>query len=98
YVIVKTGTKEFDYPRGKDNAYTTYDGADGVPVGGTLWRSLFAWDLDDLNILLSDYLTGDSKILLHRNIRDRVQTIAPFLRLDRDPYLVISDGRLYWFQ
>ena len=97
-VIVKTGAKEFDYPKGEENAYTTYDGADGVPIGGTLWRSLFAYALGDMNILLSGYLTGESRILLHRNIRDRVQTIAPFLRLDSDPYLVISGGRLFWFQ
>src|SRR5208337_3321740 len=49
-------------------------------------------------ILLSGYITGDSKILLHRDIRDRVQTIAPFLQLDRDPYIVVSDGRLFWIQ
>src|SRR5271166_1244357 len=53
YVIVKGGTPEFDYPKGKDNAYTRYDGADGIPIGGTAWRSLFAWYLDDVNILLS---------------------------------------------
>jgi uncharacterized protein len=98
YVIVETATPEFDYPRGKDNAYTRYDGADGVPIGGGAWRSLFAWTFDDVNILLSGYITGESKILLHRDIQDRVQTIAPFLQLDRDPYIVVSDGRLYWIQ
>jgi uncharacterized protein len=98
YVIVKGATPEFDYPKGKDNAYTSYDGADGIPIGGTAWRSLFAWYFGDVNILLSGYITGESKILLHRNIEDRVRTIAPFLRLDPDPYVVISDGRLYWIQ
>ena len=98
YVIVKGGTPEFDYPKGKDNVYTSYDGADGIPIGGTAWRSLFAWYLDDVNILLSGYITGESKIMLHRNIEDRVRTIAPFLQLDPDPYMVISDGRLYWIQ
>ncbi len=98
YVIVKTGTPEFDYPRGKDNAYTHYNGAAGVPIGGAAWRSLFAWYFDDVNILLSGYITGESKIMLHRNIQDRVRTIAPFLQLDRDPYIVVSDGRLYWIQ
>src|SRR5271170_813482 len=96
YVIVKTGTPEFDYPKGKDNAYTTYDGKDGVPIGGTAWRTLFAWYFNDVNILLSRYTTSESRILLHRNIQDRIRTIAPCLRLDRDPYVVISDGRLYW--
>ncbi len=98
YVIVKTGTPEFDYPKGKDNAYARYDGADGVPIGGIGWRALFAWQMDDLNILLSDYITSESRILLHRDIKDRVGTIAPFLQLDRDPYVVISAGRLYWVQ
>ena len=97
-VIVKTGAKEFDYPKGQENAYTTYDGSDGVPIGGALWRTLFAWTFGDVNILLSGYLTPESRILLHRNIRDRVRTIAPFLRLDHDPYLVISGERLFWFQ
>jgi uncharacterized membrane protein (UPF0182 family) len=98
HVIVKTGAKEFDFPKGQENAYTTYDGADGVPIGGSMWRSLFAWYFGDLNILLSGYVTGESRILFHRNIRDRVQTIAPFLRLDSDPYLVVSEGRLFWIQ
>jgi uncharacterized membrane protein (UPF0182 family) len=98
YVIVKTSTPEFDYPQGKDNVYAYYDGADGIPIGGAAWRSLFAWYFDDVNILLSDYITGQSRIMLHRNIQDRVRTIAPFLQLDRDPYMVISDGRLYWMQ
>jgi uncharacterized membrane protein (UPF0182 family) len=97
-VIVKGSTPEFDYPKGKDNAYATYDGKDGIPIGSARWRSLFAWYLGDINILLSRYLTGDSRILIHRNIRDRVQTIAPFLRLDHDPYIVVSDGRLYWIE
>jgi uncharacterized membrane protein (UPF0182 family) len=98
YVIVKTGTPEFDYPKGKDNVYARYDGADGIPIGGIGWRALFAWQMDDLNILLSDYITSESRILLHRNIKDRVGTIAPFLQLDRDPYVVISAGRFYWMQ
>ena len=98
YVIVKTSTPEFDYPKGKDNAYARYDGADGIPIGGIGWRALFAWQMEDLNILLSDYITSESRILLHRNIKDRVGTIAPFLQLDRDPYVVISAGRLYWMQ
>jgi uncharacterized membrane protein (UPF0182 family) len=98
YVIVKTSTPEFDYPKGKDNAYARYDGADGIPIGAIGWRALFAWHMEDVNILLSDYITSESRILLHRNIKDRVGTIAPFLQLDRDPYVVISAGRLYWMQ
>ena len=85
-------------PRARTTSTRHYDGADGIPIGGIGWRSLFAWQLDDLNILLSDYITGESRIMLHRNITDRVETIAPFLKLDRDPYMVISEGRLYWIQ
>ncbi len=98
YVIVKGSTPEFDYPKGKYNVYAAYDGKDGIPIGGAAWKALFAWYFDDVNILLSRYITGESRILVHRNIQDRVRTIAPFLQLDRDPYVVISDGRLYWMQ
>jgi len=98
YVIVKTSTPEFDYPKGQDNAYTAYRGTDGVAVGGLARRSLFAWHYGDANILLTGYITGESRILLHRNIQDRVSTVAPFLRLDHDPYVVVSEGRLFWIQ
>jgi uncharacterized membrane protein (UPF0182 family) len=98
YVVVKGSTPEFDYPKGKDNVYASYDGADGIPIGGAFWRSLFAWQYDDVNILLSSYITPQSRIMIHRNIQDRIETIAPFLHLDRDPYIVISGGRLYWMQ
>jgi uncharacterized membrane protein (UPF0182 family) len=98
YVIVNGSTPEFDYPQGKLNAYAPYDGTAGVAVGGTARRTLFAWYFDDPNILLSQYITDDSRILFRRNIQDRVRTIAPFLRLDQNPYMVISDGRLFWMQ
>jgi uncharacterized membrane protein (UPF0182 family) len=98
YVIVKGSAPEFDYPAGKDNVYANYDGADGIPIHGAAWRALFAWYLDDVNILLSRYIVNESRIMLHRNIQDRAQTIAPFLQLDHDPYVVISGGRLYWMQ
>ncbi|MFP3565186.1 UPF0182 family protein [Paraburkholderia sp. SIMBA_030] len=98
YVIVKGSVPEFDYPKGKDNVYTAYSGRDGVAIGSTARRSLFAWQLDDPNILLTGYITDDSRILLHRNIQDRVRTIAPFLSLDHDPYIVVSNGRLFWMQ
>ena len=98
YVIVRASTPEFDYPKGKDNVYATYEGAGGIPMGGALRSSLFAWYFGDINLLLSAYITEDSRIMLRRNIRERVQAIAPFLLLDRDPYLVIDDGRLFWLQ
>ncbi len=98
YVIVKGGTPEFDYPKGKDNVYRSYDGKDGVPVAGALRRLLFSWHFGDPNILLTGYITPQSRILLHRSIQDRIRTIAPVLKLDHDPYLVVSEGRLYWMQ
>ncbi len=98
YVIVKGSVPEFDYPKGKDNVYTTYSGRDGVAVGSVARRSLFAWQFDDPNILLTGYITDQSRILFHRNIQDRVRTIAPFLSLDHDPYIVASEGRLFWIQ
>ncbi|GGF42847.1 UPF0182 protein [Aliidongia dinghuensis] len=98
YVIVKASTPEFDYPKGVDNAYTTYDGSDGITLAGAARRTLFAWYFGDTNILLSNYVTDESRILFRRNIQDRVRVIAPFLRLDRDPYVVVSGGRLFWIQ
>src|SRR6266446_2044295 len=98
YVIVKGSTLEFDYPKGKDNAYAAYDGTGGIPIGATVWRGLFAYYFNDPNLILSSYITADSRIMIRRNIRERIRTIAPFLRLDHDPYLVISDGRMFWMQ
>jgi len=98
YVIVKGSTPEFDYPKGKDNVYAAYDGAGGIPIGAMVWQGLFAYYFNDPNLVLSSYITADSRIMIRRNIRERVRTIAPFLRLDRDPYLVISNGRMFWIQ
>jgi uncharacterized protein len=98
YVIVKGSTPEFDYPKGKDNVYAAYDGTGGVPIGAMVWRMLFAYYFNDPNLLLSSYITTDSRIMIRRNIQERVRTIAPFLGLDHDPYLVISDGRMFWMQ
>jgi uncharacterized membrane protein (UPF0182 family) len=98
YVIVKGSTPEFDYPRGKDNVYTNYDGSDGVPISDAPRRALFSWYYGDPNILLTDYITPQSRILLHRNIQERLRTLAPLLQLDHDPYVVVSAGRLFWIQ
>jgi uncharacterized membrane protein (UPF0182 family) len=98
YIIVKSTTPEFDYPKGKENVYGRYKGTGGVPVGGIARRLLFASYFKELNLLLSRYITADSRIMLHRNIQERVRTIAPFLRLDHDPYVVVSEGRLLWVQ
>lgn len=96
YVLVNGSTPEFDYPKGKDNVYAPYGGTGGVAVGRMPRRALFAWYFNDPNILITSYLTAESRIMFRRNVKQRVETIAPFLRLDRNPYLVVSDGRLFW--
>jgi len=96
YVVVKTGTQEFDYPKGGENKFSTYQGTGGVPMTGFFDRLAFAIHFSDINLLLSNYLTDESRIMFRRQIRERVNAIAPFLQYDSDPYLVISDGRLYW--
>ena len=96
--IVATSVKEFDYPRGDENVYTNYDGLGGILLDGFWRKVLFAWHQFDVRIALTSYTLPGSRIQLWRTVRDRVRRIAPFLRLDRDPYLVLSDERLYWIQ
>jgi uncharacterized membrane protein (UPF0182 family) len=100
YALVNTQEPEFDYPRatGDDSVTTFYKGSGGVPVGGFWRRLLFSLRFSTTNILVTPQIKGDSRILFHRKITDRVSTIAPFLQLDTDPYLVISEGRLFWIQ
>jgi hypothetical protein len=98
YRIVDTGIKEFDYPKGNDNVYTSYNGKGGIPLDSSWKRLLFAWTKSDVNILLTSYLKPESRIQIHRDVRERVAQIAPFLRLDNDPYAVLSEGKLYWIQ
>ena len=95
YRIVATGIKEFDYPKGNDNVYTSYDGKGGIPLDSYWKKLLFAWTKADVNILLTSYLKPESRIQIHRDVRERVAQIAPFLRLDNDPYAVLSEGKLY---
>jgi uncharacterized protein len=96
YVIVNTNTQEFDYPMGDSNIYGEWQGSGGVHIGSLLRRVVYAWQFRDVNILISGELAPQSRILYWRNIRDRVNKIAPFLKLDYDPYVIILDGKLYW--
>ncbi len=96
YVVTNTTTQEFDYPRGAENVFSTYHGTGGVPMSGPLGRVAFALRFMDLNLILSNYITDESRVMFRRQIRDRVQTVAPFLQFDTDPYMVVSEGRLYW--
>jgi len=98
YIIVKTKTQEFDYPMGDENVYGYYEGKDGVSLGSFIRRLVYSWQFTDFNILISGELTPESRVLYYRNIQERVTHLAPFLKLDSDPYLVVMDGRLLWIQ
>jgi hypothetical protein len=99
FVVVNTGVTELDFPKGQTSFESNkYDGKGGVPLSSVLRRAAFAWRFRDVNLLISSAIKGDSRILFRRKIRDRVRQVAPFLQLDRDPYIVIADGRLVWIQ
>ena len=96
YALVNTTEEEFNYPIGEINAYTTYEGRAGVSLGSWLNRVAFGLRFRHYQILVSSTITSESRILFRRHIMDRVRTIAPFLKYDGDPYLVLDDGRLFW--
>ena len=97
-VYVKTRQKEFDYPQGQSNNLTEYAGKGGIALGGFLRRMLIALDRGDIAKLpFSDDVNPDSRLLMRRNLRERVSALAPFLTYDPDPYIVLGDdGRLSW--
>jgi uncharacterized membrane protein (UPF0182 family) len=97
FAVVHTRTKEFDYPKGNQNVYASYEGKGGVQISSFFRRLVYAWNFLDPNVLLSRYITSDSRIMFYRTITNRDYTIAPFLSYDADPYLVVGDdGHLYW--
>ncbi len=98
YVVVHTGTPEFDYPKGDQGTFTTYSGQSGISVGSMTSRLLFALKFGDPNLILNSSINSESMLIYRRNISDRVQAVAPFLQLDPDPYIVVADGSLYWIQ
>lgn len=95
-VYVNTKTEEFSHPAGEQNVFKNYAGAGGLSVGSTFDQLLFATRYGDLKLLLSNDLTEKSRVLSTRNIRERLEKVAPYLRFDNDPYLVISEGKLIW--
>jgi len=98
YIIVRTNAQEFHYPKGEDNVYNQYAGTGGIPID-SLWRKMvFAARFRSYQILLSDDITPESRLMFDRQIRRRVAKIAPFLVFDDDPYPVVSDGRIFWIQ
>ena len=97
-VYVKTRQQEFNYPQGQTNSLTSYEGTGGIVLGGFLRRIVIAIGRGDLGKLpFSDDVNADSRLLMRRNVRERVATLAPFLSYDQDPYMVVGDdGRLHW--
>jgi len=98
YYIVNTGVEELHYPAGDENVYTHYSGQGGIQFTSFFRKLLFAWELGDINILLTDYVDNESRLQIWRSVQERIRRIAPFLELDSDPYLVKNDGKLYWIQ
>jgi uncharacterized protein len=105
YVMTNTLTRELDFPSGRDNSYNVYDGHGGINLGSWWRRGLFAGYLRDWRILFTRDFLPDTKVLFRRNIKHRIQAIAPFLRYDSDPYLVTANVQtpgqndqsyLYW--
>ncbi len=96
-VFVHTAREEFDYPSGDQNKYSTYQGTGGFPVGSFLLKAAAAISQGEPNIIFTGYLTGESRMMIHRKVRDRLEHLAGFLHWDQDPYLVITDdGKLVW--
>lgn len=98
YILVNTNEEEFDYPDGENNdknKYATYEGAAGIKLN-MLNKMMFSIRERSLKMLVSSNLTADSKIIINRNIEDRVREIMPYLEYDSDPYIVTADGKLYW--
>jgi uncharacterized membrane protein (UPF0182 family) len=97
YVFVNTKSKELDYPAGDKNVYTTYQGKGGIPVTSFFRKALFAARFGTARILFSQDVVRGSRLMFYRRIGERVSKVAPFLRYEPDPYLVIAQGgRLFW--
>jgi len=100
YRIVPAGVPgdslELDYPRSGENVYTRYSGDGGVNVGSFWKQLLFSYFMGDFNILLTNYIQDDSQIQFWNQVQERVRRVAPFLKFDRDPYMVHGDDRQYW--
>jgi hypothetical protein len=95
-VVVNTREEEFDHPSGDQNVYIRYPGSGGVRLANWWRRFVFGWKFDGTQLLVSSYPTADSRIMFHRQLRERLQTLAPFLEWDLDPYIVLIDGQLFW--
>jgi len=96
-IFVDTRQEEFDYPSGEQNVHSVYKGKGGIPIASFPLRVAAAIQQGDFNILLTDYFTDQSRMVIRRNVRERLQYLAGFLEWDPDPYVVITkEGRLVW--
>ena len=95
YIVVGTDETEFDYPSGDSNQYTQYEGTAGIDLN-LFNRLVFAINERSFKLLVSSNIDSDSKIIVHRNVMDRIRTIMPYLSYENDPYMVTVDGKLYW--
>lgn len=95
YVIVNTNEQEFDYPNGNENSYSTYKGKAGIKLN-LLNRILFSVREGSMKLLVSSNVNSDSRIIINRNIKDRVEKLMPYLSYEKDPYMTVVNGKLYW--
>lgn len=95
YVIVNTDEQEFDYPNGNENSYSTYKGKAGIKLN-LLNRILFSVRESSMKLLVSSNVNSDSRIIINRNIKDRVEKLMPYLSYEKDPYMTVVNGKLYW--
>ena len=96
-VFVDTSQREFDYPSGGDSVETIYKGSGGFVIGSPLTRLAAAVEYGDMNLLLTEYLHGNSRMMIHRQVLERLHKLAGFLKWDSDPYIVLTaSGRLVW--
>ncbi len=98
YVVADTKLEEFDYPKGSANVFTSYQGSGGIEIKGFLRKLLIALRLKDWQILFTNYLKPDSRLMIFRGVQQRVPKIAPFLLYDPDTYMVVDEGKLYWIR
>ena len=96
YVVGKTNQPELDFPLGDTFSENSYEGDGGIEMGGILRRAAFAWRFRDINLLISNAIRDDSKMIFRRNVVERVEQVAPYVQLDHDPYMAIVEGRMTW--
>ncbi|HXA41715.1 MAG TPA: UPF0182 family protein [Candidatus Solibacter sp.] len=98
YVVAASKEPEVDFEKQDTQQYSKWTGTNGIAVGGGLRRLALAYSQGDPNLILSGQVTSDSQLLIRRDVQTRIQTLAPFLTLDKDPYVVVNNGRLSWIQ